>query len=66
MPDWLREDYFGSIQELVRMGTREVLSADEPETKRAILGVIAIAAGLRTHGKFLIEYSEDELLEMEP
>jgi hypothetical protein len=48
------------------MGTREVLSADEPETKRAILGVIAIAAGLRTHGKFLFEYSEDELLEMEP
>jgi hypothetical protein len=36
------------------------------ETKRAILGVIAIAAGLLTHGKFLVEYSEDELLEMEP
>lgn len=34
--------------------------------QRAILGVIAIAVGLRTHGKFLIEHSEDELLEMEP
>lgn len=66
LPDWLREDYFASIQELARMGTRDVLSADEPETKRAILGLIAIEAGLRTHGKFLIEYSEDELLEMEP
>jgi hypothetical protein len=66
VPDWLREGYFGSIQELARMGTRDILSANEPETKRAILGVIAIAAGLRTHGKFLMEYSEDELLEMEP
>jgi len=64
-PDWLREDYFGAIQELARMGTRDVLSADKPETKQVILGVIAIAAGLRTHGKFLVEYSENELLEME-
>jgi hypothetical protein len=37
----------------------------EPETVRAILGVIAIAKGLRTHGKFLIEYSEDEMLDIE-
>ena len=66
VPDWMREDYFGSIQELARMGTRDVLAADDPDTKRAILGVIAIAAGLPTHGKFLVEYSEDELLEMEP
>jgi hypothetical protein len=66
VPDWLREDYFGSIQELARMGTNDVLSAHDTETKRAILGVVAIAAGLRTHGKFLVEYSEEELSEMEP
>ena len=30
-----------------------------------ILGVIAIAKGLRTHGRFLVEYSEDELLDFE-
>lgn len=29
------------------------------------MSVIAIDRGLRRHGKFLIEYSEDELLEME-
>ena len=66
MPDWLREDYFRSIQELAEMGTKDILSADEPETKRAILSVIAIARGLRTHGRFLVAYSEDELLGMEP
>jgi hypothetical protein len=30
------------------------------------VGVSAIAKGLRTHGKFLVAYSEDELSEMEP
>jgi hypothetical protein len=66
VPDWLREDYFRSIQELAELGAKDILSAEESEAKRAILGVIAIARGLRTHGKFLVEYSEDELLEMEP
>jgi len=66
VPDWLREDYFRSIQELAEMGTKDILSADESETKRAILSVIAIARGLRTHGKFLVAYSENELSEMEP
>jgi hypothetical protein len=42
LPDWLREDYLCSIQELAQMGTKDILCADEPETKRAILGVIAI------------------------
>lgn len=66
VPEWLRDDYFRSIQELAQMGTKDILSADESETKRAILSVIAIAKGLRTHGKFLVTYSEDELSEMEP
>jgi hypothetical protein len=56
VPDWLSDDYFRSIQELAQMGS---------ETKRAILSVIAIAGGLRTHGKFLVSYSEDELLKMD-
>ena len=48
------------------MGTKEILPAEDSETQKAILSFIAIAKGLRTHGKFLVEYSEDELLEMEP
>jgi len=66
VPDWLQKDSFSSIQELAQMGAREIFSAEETETKRAILGVIAIAKGLRTHGKFIVEYSEDELSELEP
>jgi len=41
------------------------LTATDPEASRAMLGIIAIAKGLRTHGKFLLEFSEDELLDME-
>ena len=65
VPDWLQEDYFRSIQELAEMSANEIQRADDSEGIRAILSVIAIAKGLRTHGKFLVEYSEDELLEME-
>ena len=37
----------------------------KPEEIRAILGILAIFAGARTHAKLLIDYSADELLEME-
>ena len=66
VPNWLCEGYFRSIEELAQMGTKDILSATESDTKRAILSVIAIARGLRNHGKFLVSYSEDELLEFGP
>ena len=65
VPDWLREDYFRSIEALARMGTKDILTVTETETKRAILSVIAIERGLRTHGKVLVAYSEEELLAIE-
>ena len=45
VPEWLQDDYFHSIQELAQMGTKDILSADESETKRAILSVIATRRG---------------------
>ena len=65
LPKWLEEDYFSAIQELATIGAAEVLTADNPEAFRAILGIIAIARGIRTYGRFLVEFSEDELLDME-
>lgn len=43
----------------------KVSRTDEPEAVQAILSVVAITKGLRTHGRFLVEYAEGELLEME-
>ncbi len=64
-PDWLKTEYFAAILELAELGAAELARAEEPETVRAILSVIAIAKGLRTHARFLAEYGDDELLEME-
>ena len=63
-PQWLKNGYFRAIRELAEIGAAEVLRAEEAETVRAILSVIAVAKDLRTHAKFLVEYSEDELLEI--
>ena len=65
LPKWLEEDYFRAIGELAEIGATEILHTKEPEAVRAILSVIALAKGLRTHGRFLVEYSEGELLDIE-
>jgi len=65
VPEWLEKDYFRSIQELVQIGVGEISRTDEPEAVRTILSVVAIVKGPRTHGRFLLEYAQDELLDME-
>jgi hypothetical protein len=65
VPTWLNSSYFQAIQDLANLGPQELHQAQDPELVRAILSVIAIAKGIRTHAKFLLEYSEDELLERE-
>lgn len=65
VPEWLAIGYFKSIRELAEIGVTEVLSANDPDLVRAILGIIAIAKHLRTHGEFLVKYSEDEMLDIQ-
>ena len=65
VPRWIADDYFQAIQVLAKIGTTEVLHAEVAEDIRAILSVIAIERGLRMHGKFLVNYSEDELTDIE-
>jgi hypothetical protein len=65
LPEWLQKEYFESIQELATLGATAIMRANENEAVRAMLSIIAIAKGLRTHGRFLIEYSADELLELD-
>jgi hypothetical protein len=65
LPHWLTKDYFQAIQELARLGAVEVFCTEDVEVIRAILSIISIARGARTHAKFLMIYSGDELLAME-
>jgi hypothetical protein len=64
LPKWLEEEYFQAIQELAELGAIEVLKTKDPDEIRAILSILAISAGSRTHARFLLDYSADELLEM--
>ena len=66
LPDWLRTEYFRSIRELAQMGREDIALAEKPETVRAILSIIAIERNLRNHGRFLLDYSEDELADFRP
>jgi len=65
VPEWLKEDYFRALRDLAETGAAEVLKAKDSEDIRAILSILAIAAGVRTHAKFIINYSAEELQEME-
>jgi hypothetical protein len=65
VPNWLAEAYFAAIQELAQSGLGEIESARNPDEIQAILSILAIWKGARIHGKFLLIYSEEELLEIE-
>jgi hypothetical protein len=65
IPEWLADDYFRAIQELASLGIQEIASAEDRESVRAILSIIALAKGIRLHAKFLLSYEEDELREIE-
>jgi hypothetical protein len=65
VPKWLEDDYHRAIRELAEVGATEISGTEDPETARAILSVIAIAKGLPMHGRFLVKYSEDEMLDIE-
>ena len=65
VPDWLEEDYSRAIQELAEIGAAEVLRTNDVEDIRAILSVIAFSKGARTYARFLLNYSAEELLDLE-
>ena len=65
VPKWLEKDYFHAIQVLSKIGCTEFSHAKSSAEVRAILGILAIAKGARMHGKFLVMYSEEELLAIE-
>jgi hypothetical protein len=62
---WLEEDYVSAIRELAKLGAADILRTESPGATRAILSVLAIERGLRTHGRFLVNYPEEEMGEIE-
>lgn len=54
-----------ALHDLADMGLKELPGARDQETVRSILGLLAIVHGARTYGRVLVEFSEDEALELE-
>jgi hypothetical protein len=65
VPEWLKEEYFSAIQDLAKVGSTEILRAKDPDVVRAILSTLALAKGARTHARFLLDYSEEEMTDFE-
>jgi hypothetical protein len=65
IPNWLKQDYFQAIQNLAKIASTEVMREDDTYAVRAMLCVVAIAKGARTHARFLFEYSDEEMIALE-
>ena len=65
LPDWLTKGYKLAWQELAETGLAEIRRATDPETVRSILSVLALWKGLEASGRLLVDFTEDELVEME-
>ena len=64
VPDWARPDYEAALRQLATTGLAELPRAATPEATRSILAVVAIMFGARTHGRLLIEYSDEEAADL--
>jgi hypothetical protein len=64
-PEWLEDSYLDALDELRLLGIAALRDSQDLTMVRAILGLIATVSGMRVHGRFIIDYSEDELLELE-
>jgi hypothetical protein len=65
VPGWLEEDYFNAIRELAEVAAADILRAKGADEVLPILSILALEKGLRAHAKFLLDYSEDEMSDIE-
>ena len=65
VPSWLLQGYEDAINSLAMTGLGELPHANGKESIRSILAVIAIWKEVRTYARIIIDFSEDELNELE-
>jgi hypothetical protein len=65
VPLWLRQGYGDAINRLAMIGLGELPHANDKETIRSILAILAIWKEAQTYARIIIDYSEDELNELE-
>jgi hypothetical protein len=65
VPAWARQSYDDALRDLAQLALTELPQTPDPITTRAILGLLALVYGARTYGRVLVEFTEDEVLELE-
>jgi len=65
IPEWLLEGYERALRDLSDLGRGQLPMANDPDTVRCILAVLAIVKGARVYGRVLSDFSEAEVLELE-
>ena len=61
IPGWLSRDYLQALAHLAEHGLEQLPSAQDSETVRSILSILAIWRRERRHARLLIEYTADEI-----
>jgi hypothetical protein len=64
LPANLRDAYEAAWRELVKLGLRELVAAEDPTLVVSIIGAIAIGKGQFTLGRLAVAFTEDERQEM--
>lgn len=64
IPTWLRQGYGEAFEALARLGLGELGRAQDQQTVRSILSILALWKGARTYARLLIDLAEDEVLEL--
>jgi hypothetical protein len=64
LPEWLAEPYHRALADLAAQGLSEFVAASNTELVRSILSILAISKGRRTAASLLLEFTEDELVEL--
>lgn len=64
LPDSLRDAYQDAWRKLVKLGLRDLETAEDPTLVISILGVIAIGKGQFTLGQLAVDFDESERREM--
>ena len=65
LPEWLEGSYLSAIRELAEIGIRQLPGVQDQLDLRGILGIVALHKDARAYARFLLSFSEDELLDME-
>lgn len=65
VPEWMREEYFQAIASLAEAGIKQLPGVQDPYDLCGILSIIALHKGARTYARMLINYSEEEILDLE-